>query len=584
MSASDLLLLRRQEITRALRDEPYSLLHYLQRARVHADMGYPDLAVMDAYKVLLLADEVTDESGEFHDQALASIQTATQDASSSSQLGEALSLPSSTSSRGEDSSDAIQHAYHTLTVHQGIETLVHDQIIPRTSLLLARYLATIGCLRSAYQYAENAANREQAGISHEARTIREEVLRRVANTARANNETRDRANIDIHSFPDRGFVRREVYPWNAHERDRLAPESLNDLNNQLAVVAPKLEAKVTELPVLTTDSEEQTCRQFGLFTRHDIQPGEIVLRERSMLTASARLHEPACDACCGSLPSAHGSDLSSASVPGHVACPDCDDVVFCSQVCLDMAQASYHTSICGADVDAIAKDVPDSEAVDALYTQLLFRSLAMSYTQNSHPLDLPDVKYIWGDFNTIKPGAGGDEFAGQSRTLPFDFRSQVLQPLHFLELLDVNIFEAPNDLAETWVYNTLFAKFRGTASARMNPRTGRPEVAAVHPLWCLANHSCDPNVQWEWSGEIVFTARSQNITWRRKGKQGTLQAEKNSRACGICKGQQIFNHYVDIDLDVANRREWGAGALGGFCQCQRCLWESDPTDGASAAV
>ena len=43
---------------------------------------------------------------------------------------------------------------------------------------------------------------------------------------------------------------------------------------------------------------------------------------------------------------------------------------------------------------------------------------------------------------------------------------------------------------------------------------------------------------------------------------------------GIKKGQEILNHYTDIDLPVQERREWAKGSLGGFCMCERCKREA----------
>jgi len=92
----------------------------------------------------------------------------------------------------------------------------------------------------------------------------------------------------------------------------------------------------------------------------------------------------------------------------------------------------------------------------------------------------------------------------------------------------------------------------------------------VHPLWCLANHSCDPNVRWEWGGEIVFVARTaaERAVW--KGKE---VSEDGKAREGIRKGEEILNHYCDIKLSVKERRELAKGALGGACLCERCIWE-----------
>ena len=55
-------------------DRPYSILHRLDLATAYKKLGYPDLAAGDAYKALLLADEVADET-EYHEEALEAAQS-----------------------------------------------------------------------------------------------------------------------------------------------------------------------------------------------------------------------------------------------------------------------------------------------------------------------------------------------------------------------------------------------------------------------------------------------------------------------------------------------------------------------------
>jgi hypothetical protein len=50
-------------------DEPYSILHRLKLAKAYKKLGYPDLAAGDAYKALVLVDEIVDE-GEYYDETL----------------------------------------------------------------------------------------------------------------------------------------------------------------------------------------------------------------------------------------------------------------------------------------------------------------------------------------------------------------------------------------------------------------------------------------------------------------------------------------------------------------------------------
>ena len=570
------LLLQRQALTEELYQSPYNASLYLARAECYQTLGFPDLAAGDAYKALLLTDEATDESGEYHEQANAVI------------------------AEREDEYDYAEG--------------VLELLVRRSYACLARNLRICGCYRSAFDFCERGLSLkpDDAVLGHEKLLLLEMF------------QKGDESAFDSNTLSDQGSARRELYVWNMHEPDRFSSESLSILNKELAAVAPKCEVLATELPLLTEDgvlaSGETTVKQLGLFAKDDIAPGETVLHESSILTANNRLHDPLCDACSSELPPIS----SSQSI---FACPDCDDTVFCSEQCLQTATTTYHASVCSKDVDAIGKDTPPKEAVDALYLLLLARAMALAETQSLHPLDLKETKYIWGDFihpdSTYLHSSTRSTFS-TARHLPFSFTYNILHPLHLLEKMDIDMF-ASLEKYDFWVLNTLYAKFRATASARLSTRDGRPEVSAVHPMWCLANHSCAPNVRWEWGGEIKFWARvgEEVVRWgseagaKEPEKEGTAQGitracegkkvdgagegeekktmsakEKNNEAkgmqvhderCGnwqggIKKGEEVLNHYCDPDLDVKQRREWAVGALGGICTCERCVWEA--ADGA----
>lgn len=577
------LLQRRQDLTEAIHNSPYFLWNYYLRSKTYAQLGYPDLAILDAYKTLLLADEALDDSGEYHEQVLKELEVVT--------------LFSSAEKSEQPYSDELQEIVAEVTnasLH-GLDAATFAEALGvNARVMLVHLLTTMGSLRSAYVFVQQVQKADDSLRQLGAVKIAAETDRFYAVVKKHfddNGITFDRDSISIDDLPDRVLVRREMYPWNQHEQDRNTPEALQLLNTQMSNVSSKLEVKVVELPILSNENNDKstsTIKQLGVFTKEDVAPGEEILREHSLLTANARFHEPLCDACSAELPSLGGQTNGSDNTNGNealVPCENCDDVVFCSSTCHDLAQSLYHPAVCGTSTESIAKEVPPSEAADALYTLLLLRSLAMSQTQSIHPLDLNEVKYIWGDFTTPPPFAtntsltplenGDAYFSACPRTLPWSFSSNVLLPLHILEKMDLDIF-APDvpDLAEPWVWSTLLAKFRGTASGRVNPRDGRPEVAAVHPLWCLANHSCDPNVRWEWAGEIAFTCREKRVEWKRKNADSEVVVGREGTVGGIKKGEEVLNHYVDIDLPVKERREWGAGALGGNCMCERCIWEA----------
>lgn len=464
------LLERRQDLTDHLASLPYDLIAYLERSFIHSELGYPDLAAGDSYRALLLCDEVANESFEYHEQATDTLRQRSAD-----------ELPA-----------VLRRRRHSPELAGGISNINLNEQDNEQRLLTIAHLASIrcyrslsislllcGCLKSAYDFCTRglvAAPQDEELM--QAKEYIENMARR-----RLKIEM-----VDINDLPDQGLVRREIYPWNDHEPNRFSAATLNSLNEQLAETAPKCEVRVTELPTLlqfagnTENSNGMlpTNKQLGLFATEDIEPGETVLNEFTLLAANNMLKESLCDACSSALPA-----LTADSTV--VGCPDCDDIMFCNDSCLSRALEEYHPAVCDKDIDTIAKDPDPREKPFALYLLLLSRALAMAATQEKHPLELKEVKYIWGDFLPTKSNAVPLSINAPPPpvwTLPFSFQYNVSGPLHVLEKMDIDIFTTLEDY-DLWVLNTLYAKFRGTASARVNERTGHPEVAAIHPLWLV---------------------------------------------------------------------------------------------------
>ena len=557
---SDLL-----NINRRIQDNFYSPYHYLLRSKWYRANGFPDLAAGDVYKALLLSDDLRDESGEYYEHVLKAV-GLTKETSLLHRGRSIIERPSDCRSAEIDD----RHIYNVdqVAVSDRDNIATADAIASRCYELLASSLVECGCLKSAYDFARRGS--DAFPLNEKSRVLQAQIVESATDFA-SSGLTAEHKSVDDHELsfnpmtdlPEEGTVRRELYPWNDHEPDRFSMTNLHELNERLAQVAPKCEVRAALLPVLRNkssaayNSTDILVQQLGLFAIKDIAPHEIILEERSLLTTNNRLHDTLCDACSALLPEASPSALQ--------YCPDCEDTVFCSEKCATLAQEKYHPAICGKpDFDHLTKDPSPAASSSALYLGLLGRTFAMAETQNMHPLELSETRYLWGDFSL--PPADASE-CGTVRRLPFTFHSNISGPLHMLERMDVNIFTS--QLSETWVINTLYAKFRGTASARFSTSGSRfqgPEVAAVHPLWCLANHSCAPNVKWDWAGNIKFEARGGEdvVRWGTDGD--------NCRE-GIRQGEEILSHYCDVDLPVKERREWAAGALGGNCVCKRCKWE-----------
>lgn len=580
------LLQARASKTSQLYEDPHNPHLYLDRARLHEQLGFPDLAAADAYRALSLLESVVDPDGsEFHARRKIEA-TGGNDHSSEPASG---SAPTDVEEQ-DDGEKGDEDEENDETTPVTLEE--YNSLINEVYAILVRGLVQCGCYRDAYEFGVRGIGllQELAPIIGQT-TIQsglEDQMERIKVIYKSRTATDgdvDLDSIDSARLPAQGSARRVLYPWNQQEPDRRSSAELEYLNKRLERVAPKCEVRAVALPALHTSTapenvgtDAEVSVQLGLFAKEDIAADEIILHETSLLTATNRLHDDLCDACNAPLP-----ELSAAEPP--VACEGgCADTIFCSQDCHDTAQKDYHGAICGLEdgLESIGKDIPDpKDKADYLYLLLLGRALAMSATQDVHPLDLPEVKYIWGDFHDFDIDAfvdgrqvQADAYSSEVRSLPFSFQLNILQPMRFLEEMEIDPY-ASLLRYDTWVLNTLYAKFRGTASGRLSTWDGGPELCAVHPLWCLANHSCDPNVRWEWGGEITFRARrdEEKAIWTRTSPDGQIQS-LSAGTGGIKKDTEILNHYCDIGLPVKERREWACGALGGNCRCNRCQWEA----------
>ncbi|KAI9751832.1 MAG: hypothetical protein M4579_005877 [Chaenotheca gracillima] len=574
MSPVESWLDQRNRLTTELYAHPYDLVLYIERAEAYSQLRYHDLAAGDAHRALLLTDEAQDDAEEYHEQAQAALAARLNNPNLRTKSVNAALVRVSSEQERDPSDDPEDDDDDDLEDEEArFVSKVALQMALQCYSLLSHSLLRCGCLKSALDF----ANRGLAAFPDELSLLR--VMGLVMADVRTfySKDDLQLGDFDKDELPDQGRARREVYPWNDYEPERFSDESLAFLNSEMAKVAPKCEVRATELPVLTESGpasasvKQRTMKQLGIFAKEDIRPGEVVLHEHSALIANNRLHESLCDACSSVLPdiTSTRNPVDTDAVSQVVSCPDCVDIFFCNEACLQLALETYHPAVCGKEVETIAKNVPMKETSEALYLLLLLRAMATAESTDTHPLDLKEVKHIWGEFEAPAPASAAhhdpsnpsDSKAG-NELLPFSFTYNIATPLHVLEKMDLDIY-ALLPRYDLWILNTLYAKFRGTASARVSLRDGRPEVCAVHPMWCLANHSCDPNVAWEWGAEMQFWARERRLSGPAGGK----------KSGGIAKGEEVLNHYCDIELPVRERREWAAGSLGGWCMCERCVRE-----------
>jgi len=210
---------RRQQLTEKLYNSPYDLVLYLERAAVHSDLGYPDLACGDSYRALLLCDEVRDESFEYHEQALETLR---------SRFADQDGLPAVLRKYGTENGDLLK-TVENIRLEDEDEDEEHKLLQYATEASIRCYqtlalsLLLCGCLKSAYDFCKRGL--DVAPEDEELGQVKEYIL----NMGKRRLKVEE---VDVADLPNQGLVRREVYPWNDHEPDRFSEETLNFLNSE----------------------------------------------------------------------------------------------------------------------------------------------------------------------------------------------------------------------------------------------------------------------------------------------------------------------------------------------------------------
>jgi hypothetical protein len=109
--------------------------------------------------------------------------------------------------------------------------------------MLASSLLACGNFRSAAEFCHRGLEKHTS--DPELVTIKAQIEMKAANKGPPNSTTSGIWSME--DYPDRGLVRREIYPWNTHDPDRYSEGSVKYLNEIMQKVAPKLVVGITEL-------------------------------------------------------------------------------------------------------------------------------------------------------------------------------------------------------------------------------------------------------------------------------------------------------------------------------------------------
>jgi hypothetical protein len=587
-------------LTEELKRNAYDIRLYLARASLYRDLGYPDLAAGDAYRAALLVDYVREytDSGELSfdgERAKEEEEEEEEEEGGDEKRADAEEFRAGSRAVG------VLRQNTEVGVEVGFGVLEEEAMFSLASALLG-----VGCGKEAGEFCSQGSRR-WAG-SGRFPELGEEIA----------------AAVEVGSAAG-GRARRLVYPWNCHEPDRFAEDTVRRINGEVMPKASEcVEVRVVELPLLSRDTKVLgSTKHLGMFAKRDVAVGEVCLREESALTVVTDPEEGGLCEYCGQkwrkevLPSRPVLKLRVLGVEEEqveereeevivveeeeeeeretYTCELCveaevelDEVVvpvWCSKHCRDAAMQKYHPALCRRPIAPIhrAANTPPqtglmqvlgqttrtgltagSQPGGSVYTLLMMKAFAMALTQGIHPLELEEVKFLYG----VPPVEEGDLRIG------WGWEENVRGVVGVLEALGIDVFdgkwrcdgqpplkpgreEPTPEWWNTWVVNTLIAKFRGVASGRLDSR-GWTEAAAAHTLYSLVNHDCEPNVEWECGGIMEF--------------RGIVDGDGE---VAVRKGEELYSCYCDRRLGYRERREWMMGCLGGACMCNRCLREEN---------
>jgi len=273
---------------------------------------------------------------------------------------------------------------------------------------------------------------------------------------------------------------------------------------------------------------EDDC--IGAIATRDINSGETVLIDKMSASSVGVDADPTgCPTCCAS--------------PVKNFWNTCCSVLYCSQICADVAIHTFHDPICGRDFDYLYTAARKATATTdfSLDALLLMKVLALSLQEDAaHPLKSKVLVRLTPAYGFKEPNL-----------IIFNFEDHIQTPISILQTLDINIFTNP--LYDTWVLHTIKCRLQNNKHGQT---LGDWPGTSISGLYSMLNHSCSPNVDW---------------------RHDTASSEVTMFATRDCKkGEELCISYIGSlgnGMSVVNRRKKLMGWFGMPCRCGKCVKE-----------
>lgn len=351
---------------------------------------------------------------------------------------------------------------------------------------------------------------------------------------RARVDREDMVEVQMQNTLMNGGVYPAPYPYMTDDflvRDAVVFESIEEDFRRVSTNCMVVRSTIRNTPA---DGAEEAMTEddcIGAIATRDIAAGEIVLVDNMSAGSVAVDGDPSgCPTCC--------------ATPLKNIFNSCCSVLYCSQVCADVALQTYHAPLCGKDFDYLYLDAKNStESTDfSLDALLLMKVLALSLQEEpKHPLKSKLLVRLTPAYGFKEP-----------KLIIFNFEDHIQKPIAILRTFGIDVFTNP--LYDTWVLHTIKCRIQNNKHGQtLEDWPG----TSISGLYSMLNHSCGPNVDWRHetgsSDVTMFAIRDCN------------------------KGEEMCISYIGVKgnaLNVVDRREKLMSWFGMACRCGKCTEDS----------
>ncbi|ATZ58323.1 hypothetical protein BCIN_16g01420 [Botrytis cinerea B05.10] len=331
-----------------------------------------------------------------------------------------------------------------------------------------------------------------------------------------------------------GSVYPTAYPWMTEDVIARSDEVIEKVAFEFASASSNCVVSKSTIRLAQSPEEVSEIDVLGVVATRDILAQETVLVDPTL--AAVVDSADRCPACCG--PFLDKIENS------------CCKTLYCSSSCSQNALDSYHTIVCGKDLDFLLGTESESlsnSRESSMGSKLFLRVLALSLKEDvASPLKTSLISRLTPAYNPNSP-----------QLVVLNFKDHIITPIRILRELGIDVFA--NSAYDTWVLHTIYCRLQNNKHGQtFDDICG----TGVNPLYSMFNHSCDPNIDWRHDDE--------NSTV-------TMFAERD-----IKNGEEMFISYIGKGKGLEERRRKLMPWFGMDCACHKC--DEEKLEAMTAAI